>query len=51
MSLVKGQKQVDDHYLIPADKAAEKKKVKLNVKILKNINMIGKIYQTKVKKY
>ncbi|MEJ7427793.1 ABC transporter substrate-binding protein, partial [Staphylococcus haemolyticus] len=24
----KGQKQVDDHYLIPADKAAEKKKGK-----------------------
>lgn len=37
----KGQKQVDDHYLIPADKTAEKKKVKLNVKISKSINMIG----------
>ena len=42
MSLVlKAKKQVDDHYLIPADKTTEKKKVKLNVKISKSINMIG----------
>ena len=37
----KRSKQVDDHYLIPADQSAERKKVKQNVKILRNINTIG----------
>ena len=41
MSQVQRSKQVDDHYLIPADQSAEKKKVKQNVKILRNINTIG----------
>lgn len=31
----KGQKQVDDHYLIPADKTAEKKKGKAKRKDIK----------------
>ncbi|MCE3399868.1 extracellular solute-binding protein, partial [Staphylococcus aureus] len=31
----KGQKQVDDHYLIPADKTAEKKKGKAKLKDIK----------------
>ena len=41
MSLVlKAKKQVDDHYLIPADKTAEKKG-KAKRKDIKSINMIG----------
>mgnify|MGYP001507630919 FL=1 len=31
----KGQKQVDDHYLIPADKSVEKKKCKAKRKDIK----------------